>query len=324
MRTRSLRAPLLAACAFACAASSFAAAGEGRAVPELTMPPVSGALSTPAGERMAVAVAALEKALIRHLKGEEPSTFEALDAQRKALKDRIDSAGLAPRDKKILTERLERSASVIARSLRLTGGGATLDSEVSKAVASANAAGHPASATDPLYQIDALLGLLDRAASAPAEADGIFDNLNRRYGAAAGSVGVNFDAIRRTLEDTWSFTPKGAPGTNAAKARNLNRAMPAPTKDEAVVFTHPAAIGLRLRQTALEKNILAHLTGAGPFTFDELAKDLDGLKTELDAARALPKDERAALAELLLRDERMLTGGAALARGAARPDARLQ
>ncbi|MCR4295396.1 MAG: hypothetical protein NUW21_07660, partial [Elusimicrobia bacterium] len=42
----------------------------------------------------------------------------------------------------------------------------------------------------------------------------------------AGAVAVDFGSIRKTLEVT--YTPDGAPGTNAAKARNLARDTPAP------------------------------------------------------------------------------------------------
>ncbi len=174
MRTRSRFVPLLAACAFALAASLSAAAEETKPITvapivRATVAPMSGSLSTPLGERMAVELAELEKALIKHLKGEVLSSFEALDARRKELKTRIDAAGLVPGDKKVLDDRLARSASVIARSLRLTGGAPALDPEISKILTQANA--NPTLAADPLYQIDALLGDLNRASTNPAEAD---------------------------------------------------------------------------------------------------------------------------------------------------------
>ncbi|MDD5303908.1 MAG: hypothetical protein PHS14_12480 [Elusimicrobia bacterium] len=293
MRTRSRRAPLLAACAFALAASLSAAAGDTKAVSatavvQPTMPAVSGSLSTPQGERMAAELAGLEKALIQHLKGEQPSTFEALDARRKELKARIDAAGLVPNDKKVLDDRLSRSASVIARSLRLTGGAALLDPEVSKAVANAGAVPNPAGSKDPLYQIDALLGELDRASANPADAEKIFDALNRRYGTpkvASGAVPVNFGAIRKTLADTWSFTPKGAPGTNAAKARDLGRDTPAPAQEPVVARGESVdyAALLSLSGGRAANMIAERLPDGGERRF--VADRSDRLKELLDAGR---------------------------------------
>ncbi|MDO8756707.1 MAG: hypothetical protein Q7J64_01735, partial [Elusimicrobiota bacterium] len=333
MIRRSRRVPLLAACAFALAAPLSALAGDLTAVAvapiiQPTAPQISGTLTTPDGQRMLVQLNVLETALIKHLKGEQPSTFEVLNGKRLALKKEIEAASLTAGDRKTLDDRLGRSESVIARSLRLNGGGAVLDPEVSKAIARANAGANPAAAKDPLYQTDALLGDLDRASATPAEAEKIFDNLNRRYGApdrAASAAPVNFGAIRKTLEVT--YTPDGAPGTNAAKARNLSRDLAAPVQASnagaPLDFTHQDAISLNVRRAALEKDILAHLTGEGAFSFEGLKIRLEVLKTALGDAADIPEGERAALAELLLRDERMLTGGAALARGAERLDSRL-
>ncbi|MCR4295291.1 MAG: hypothetical protein NUW21_07130, partial [Elusimicrobia bacterium] len=237
MRTPSRRAPLLVACAFALAASLSAAAVDNppaaaKPVAQRTMPVVSGSPSSPEGRRMAEELGALEKALIDHLKGTKPSTFEALDKKRRELKARIEAASLTPSDRRLLDDRLARSASVILRSRRLTGGASKLDGELTKAVAGAGAVGGPDAAGDPLFQIDVLLGDLDRAASNPAEAEEIFENLTRRFGSVAGPAGavaVDFGSIRKTLEVT--YTPDGAPGTNAAKARDLARDTPAPAPE---------------------------------------------------------------------------------------------
>ena len=265
MRTPSRRAPLLAACAFALAASLSAWADDSKVIPAAQiLPPtaalVSGSPSTPLGERMAAELAELETALIKHLKGEQPSTFEKLDARRKELKERLETVGLVPADKKMLEERLGRSESVIARSLRLTGGAPLLDPEISKAVFNAEAAVNPAGGAnvkDPLYKIDVLLGELDKAAANPAEAEKIFDALTRRYGSPAGPSGgvrVNFGAIRKTLADTWSYTPKGAAGTNEAKARDLARATPVPVQERALVvgesFDYAAMLSLTAGRAA--------------------------------------------------------------------------
>ncbi|MBI2387339.1 MAG: hypothetical protein HYV14_15205, partial [Elusimicrobia bacterium] len=238
MRTRSRRAPLLAACALALAVPSSAPAGDTQpavAVPVVQpiLPRISGSLTTPAGRQMAEQLGELEMTLVKHLKGEQPSSFDALDKKRKELKARIDAAPLAPADRKILDERLGRTASVILRSLRLTGGAAGLDAETSKAVANAGAAPDPSTAKDPLFHIDALLGDLEKASANPASAEEIFERLNRRYGGVSGpsasGVRVDFGAIRKTLEVT--YTPDGAPGTNAAKARDLARPTPPPSQE---------------------------------------------------------------------------------------------
>ncbi len=282
MRIPSRFAPLLAACAFALAASLSAVAGETKPVAvtpvaQVTATPISGNLSTPQGESMALQLAELEKDLIRHLKGEQPSSFEALDKRRKDLKARIDAAGLVPADKKTLDERLGRSASVIMRSLRLSGGASALDPELAKAVASAFTVPNPAAAKDPLYQIDALLGELDRAAANPADAEKIFDNLNRKYGAPAGpggAVGVNFDAIRKTIAVT--YTPDGAPGTNAAKARNLGRDMPAPAPIQEPVAVRGESI-----------DYLGIISRAGGTALDELRRRIpNGGPPDFSAERA--------------------------------------
>ncbi|PIR19184.1 MAG: hypothetical protein COV48_03405, partial [Elusimicrobia bacterium CG11_big_fil_rev_8_21_14_0_20_64_6] len=82
MRTQSRRVPLLAACAFALAAS-VSTAGEIRPVSisgnvQPTATAVKGSLSTPEGERIAAQLSELEQSLIQHLKGSKPSTFTEL------------------------------------------------------------------------------------------------------------------------------------------------------------------------------------------------------------------------------------------------------
>jgi len=270
MRTRSRRAPLLAACAFALAVPLSAPAGDTQPVAvspvaQQTIPVINGSLTTPAGRQMAEQLADLEKALVKHLKGEQPSTFAALDERRKALKARIDAAPLAPADRKVLDERLGRTASVIMRSLRLTGGGTGLDAELSKAVANAGVAPDPSAAKDPLFQIDALLGDLEKASANPANAEEIFERLNRRYGGVSGpsaaGVRVDFGAIRKTLEVT--YTPDGAPGTNAAKARDLARPTPPPAQE-------PVAV------RGEKVDFIALMAGAGQRALSEFQKRTPG------------------------------------------------
>ncbi len=243
MIRRSRRAPLLAACAYALAVASSALAGDLLAVAVSanlppTAPQIHGILTSPEGQRMAAELSMLETALVKHLKGEQPATFEALNAKRLALKTRIDAAQLNPGDRKTLDDRLGRSASIIARSLRLNGGAAVPDREVSKAMLNAHAGVNPAATADPLFAIDSMLGDLEKASANPDSAEHIFDALSRRYGSPAGPKGgmrVDFGAIRKTLASTWSYTPKGAPGTNEAKARNLARDTPAPAREPAVI-----------------------------------------------------------------------------------------
>ncbi|MEQ1920359.1 MAG: hypothetical protein ABL955_14305, partial [Elusimicrobiota bacterium] len=143
---------------------------------------------------------------------------------------------LTPADKKLLDDRLARSASIIMRSRRLSGGSPLLDPEISKAIGNTGSVPDPSPAKDPLYLIDKLLGDLDQASANPDQAAKIFDDLNRRYGSPKGPTGgvpVNFGAIREKLAIT--YTPQGAPGTNAAKARNLGRDTPLPLQEAAVV-----------------------------------------------------------------------------------------
>ncbi|MFI5350955.1 MAG: hypothetical protein ACHQ2Z_15515, partial [Elusimicrobiota bacterium] len=88
--------------------------------------------------------------------------------------------------------------------------------------------------------------------------------------------------------------------------------------------TNGTALALNFQRVALEKKILDHLTGKSPSSFGELKKTLDGIKAGLAAATDMPGDASAALADLLLHDEKMLMGGAALARGAQRLDPKIE
>ena len=97
-------------------------------------------------------------------------------------------------------------------------------------------------------------------------------------------------------------------------------------RDEQVLqaAANKTALALNVQRVALEKKILEHLTGKTPSAFAELKKTLEGIKSGLAAATDIPAEARAALADLLLRDEKMLMGGAALARGAARMDPKIE
>ena len=129
MRTRSRRAPLLAACAFALAVPLSAPAGDAQPVAivpvaQQTIPVINGSLTTPAGRQMAEQLAELEKSLVKHLKGEQPSSFDALDKKRKELKARIDAASLARASREVLAPRRRRTARGQMRPRRHTGGAA--------------------------------------------------------------------------------------------------------------------------------------------------------------------------------------------------------
>ncbi|UPT72386.1 MAG: hypothetical protein M0D55_10325 [Elusimicrobiota bacterium] len=115
----------------------------------------------------------------------------------------------------------------------------------------ANALPDAAASSDPLYPIDRMLGELDRAAANPAEAEQIFDNLKRRYGSIpGGGVPVDFTKLRKETAATWTYTPKGAPGTNEARARDLSREVVAPGRPKTA--TDPAAaVGERVDYAAL-------------------------------------------------------------------------
>ena len=78
MRIRSRRAPLLAACAFALAASLSVHADPPEAKPLAavpvvlaTVPQIAGSPTSPEGQRMSAELAELESALVKHLKGEQ-------------------------------------------------------------------------------------------------------------------------------------------------------------------------------------------------------------------------------------------------------------
>jgi hypothetical protein len=125
-----------------------------------------------------------------------------------------------------------------------------------------------------------------------------------------------------------SLTALLAPSPVSADVPAVNAA----SLDEAPRFASPAAIELNARRAVLEKKILAHLTGADVSTFEKLKLELEVIRGDLSAKVAadklspgiLPPAEGALLAQLLLRDERMLTGGAALARGASTLDPRIE
>ncbi|MDE2491765.1 MAG: hypothetical protein KGM24_13040, partial [Elusimicrobia bacterium] len=106
-----------------------------------------------------------------------------------------------------------------------------------------------------------------------------------------------------------------APGSRSAAA-------PAPAA-AVVSFKNPVAAALNVRRVALEKKIVARLTGRAAPPFAALKGALDVLKSDFRKA-VVPKDEREKLAGLLLRDERLLTGGQALARGGSSLDPRVE
>ncbi len=236
MRTQSSRAILLSVCAFALAGSLPISAAETKPNVPASAPP----LSTAQGKKMAAELGEFEKTLIKSLKGEDPLTFKELDSRYKDLKRRIDAAALVPGDRKILDIRLARLERVLERCLRRTGNNSQFDLELSKAVAIL------AATKDPLSRIGSLLGELDQAFTDPASADLIFDNLKLIYRTTQGKDPVNFKVIQQKLAATWSFTPKGAPGTNAATASDLARAMPAPAASVAKPSGRAAAIATAL------------------------------------------------------------------------------
>jgi hypothetical protein len=106
--------------------------------------------------------------------------------------------------------------------------------------------------------------------------------------------------------------------TAAAHARGADCAQT--DSAAAVHFTNNAAVALNGRREALEKRIIAQLTGKKAETFDQLKKDFGVLKADFVAAQGLPEAEKTALAHLLLCDEQMLMDGAALARGSPQLD----
>ncbi len=234
MRTQLRRVPLLAACAFALAASLSASADDKAppaaavAVVQTNVNAQTGRLSSPEAERLAADMAALELDLVKHIKNDPPSTFEALNNRREDLQARLTN--LPPTDRQILGDRLERAANAITLSLRLNGGGAKLDPEISRGAVNAAGMPGPKGGKDDLSRITVYLGELEQVAANPANAEKFIDGMKRRYGSPkgpqAGGVAVDFAAIQKTLAVT--YTPDGAPGTNRGKAKNLGKETPVP------------------------------------------------------------------------------------------------
>jgi hypothetical protein len=111
----------------------------------------------------------------------------------------------------------------------------------------------------------------------------------------------------------------------AARAMGAGTRRPAPAPQVAVPaaadaarFANPEAKKLNEARVLLEKKIVAFLTGARGETFAGLKQGLEKIKDDFRAKSGIPKEEHDRLAGLLLRDERMLMSGLALARGGSR------
>ena len=109
---------------------------------------------------------------------------------------------------------------------------------------------------------------------------------------------------------------------SAARAPAPSAAAEAPAPSANVVALEVRV--LRGACEALERSIVAHLTGERLLDFDKLRAELETVRKAVLGARKIPAGEREALTRRLLRDEWMLTRGAALARGRSRLEPRLE
>ncbi|MEK7382056.1 MAG: hypothetical protein AAB262_02090, partial [Elusimicrobiota bacterium] len=319
MRTRR-PAPLFVAAALICAAL-----GGSPPASHATVLSVTSVQFSEAGKKLHDQISVLEADIVGHVTGSKPTTFTKLKERHKELKALFEqkSAGLNEGERAYLADTLRKHALLLAQGEALARKGERLDPRLEAVLR--NAGG-----TQPQGDFNAIRQVADELVAAataanPAAANKVFDNLLAQPGTtqktqdALNAVRLDFAASKEPI----IFTPPSAKGTHEDRLK-LKTPPPPTTTTKKAQFTNQSAIALNIRHVALEKKIIAHLTGTGVSTFEKLKNNLEGLKTALAEARDIPEDERASLAELLLRDERLLSRGAALARGAARLDPRIE
>ncbi|MCX5794757.1 MAG: hypothetical protein NTY77_04610 [Elusimicrobia bacterium] len=282
-------------------------------------------LSTHVSQQARFDLKALGQDLVQHLSGQKPASLPDLDRRLRDIEARLATGAMLESEAADIRVEVQRLSTLLnnTATLAATSGGAMtpkVQALVRNVTGTANGGG--------VETVALLMAGLRRVAAEPEDAAQIFDNLSRQLGdpklsaalKAMGS-GSGRDAVLAAV--TGKTEPISY--TDPALVKKLSdlkgEPIPAPQTSP---FTHPAAVALNNRHLALEKKIIAHLTGAAASTFDGLKKELEGLKKDLGSAKELADGERAALAKLLERDERLLTGGAALARGEARLDPRLE
>ncbi|MDD5629070.1 MAG: hypothetical protein PHU21_08395, partial [Elusimicrobia bacterium] len=220
--------------------------------------------------------------LVQHLSGQKPASLLELSQRLRELDARLATGGMLESDAAALRAEAKRLSLLLDNTVALASGtGGAVTPKVQALVRDINGTGPGGN----VESVAVLMAGLRRVAAEPEAAVKIFDNLSRQLGdpkVSAGLKAMDAGSGRDAVLAAVTGKTKPISYTDPALVKKLSdlkgQPIPAPQTSP---FTTPPAMALNDRHLALEKKIIAHLTGEAVSSFDRLKTELAGIIAEL-------------------------------------------